>query len=271
MRAPTVRVLQRTLIQEGHDPGEVDGRLGDNTYGAVQEALSQRGAALPSDWTGWNNHRKAVAYVQLLCREHDIEVGKVDGFWGPQTDYAFETLAHLLARGVMPLPWRDEVPLDVNPNGWPRQDETPLTAFYGPVGEHQVRVELPYPHRLAWNLAQTVTSFSCHERVHDSLKRVLRRVLDHYGLDEIRALRLDRWGGCFAVRKMRGGTRWSMHAWGIAVDYDPDRNQLKWGRDRAAFAQPEYQAWWSLWEEEGWLSLGRTRNFDWMHMQAAKL
>ena len=70
---------------------------------------------------------------------------------------------------------------------------------------------------------------------------------------------------------MRGGTRWSTHAWGIAIDYDPDRNQLKWGRDRAAFARPEYDAWWRLWEEEGWVSLGRTRNYDWMHVQAAKL
>jgi hypothetical protein len=62
-----------------------------------------------------------------------------------------------------------------------------------------------------------------------------------------------------------------MHSWGIAMDYDPERNKLKWGRDKAAFAWPEYDAWWRLWEEEGWISLGRQRNFDWMHIQAAKL
>ena len=42
-------------------------------------------------------------------------------------------------------------------------------------------------------------------------------------------------------------------------------------RDKATFAKPEYERWWQCWEEEGWLSLGRTRNFDWMHVQAAKL
>lgn len=62
-----------------------------------------------------------------------------------------------------------------------------------------------------------------------------------------------------------------LHSWGIAIDYDPDRNQLQWGRDRAVFAGPDYDAWWQFWEEEGWTSLGRTRNFDWMHVQAAKL
>ena len=88
---------------------------------------------------------------------------------------------------------------------------------------------------------------------------------------EIHRLRLDVWGGCLNVRKMRGGTRNSMHSWGIALDYDPQNNQLKWGSDRATFAQPDYNKWWEFWEEEGWVSLGRTRNYDWMHVQAAKL
>jgi hypothetical protein len=70
---------------------------------------------------------------------------------------------------------------------------------------------------------------------------------------------------------MRGGTKWSTHSWGIAIDYDPERNRLNWGRDKASFAKPEYGDWWKIWEKEGWVSLGRTRNFDWMHIQAAKL
>jgi hypothetical protein len=48
-------------------------------------------------------------------------------------------------------------------------------------------------------------------------------------------------------------------------------NKLQWGRDRAAFASAEYDAWWRTWEAEGWVSLGRTRNYDWMHVQAARV
>jgi len=62
-----------------------------------------------------------------------------------------------------------------------------------------------------------------------------------------------------------------MHSWGIAVDYDPVKNKLKWGRDKASLPKGEYDMWWKFWEEEGWVSLGRQRNFDWMHVQAAKL
>jgi hypothetical protein len=69
---------------------------------------------------------------------------------------------------------------------------------------------------------------------------------------------------------MRGGNAWSMHSWGIAFDFDPDRNQLKWGRDKAAFGRPEYGKWFELWEE-GAISLGRARNFDWMQTQFATL
>jgi len=35
--------------------------------------------------------------------------------------------------------------------------------------------------------------------------------------------------------------------------------------------QKDCEAFWKAWEEEGWLSLGRSRNFDWMHVQACRL
>lgn len=271
MKSVVVRLLQEMLQQARFDPGPIDGHLGDHTYRAVHAALERRTSGLPAEWQSWSNRRQAVAYLQLLCKDKNIEVGVLDGYWGPQTDYAVDTLLYLREHGQLPPPWRDLSPLDANPNGWPRQNESQLTGFYGAVGVNQVRIQLPYPHRLAWDLNKTVQSFSCHAKVHDSLQRVLQKVLDHYGLDEIKRLRLDRWGGSLNVRKMRGGTQWSMHSWGIAIDYDPERNQLNWGRDRAAFARPEYDAWWRCWEEEGWVSLGRHKNYDWMHVQAAKL
>jgi len=70
---------------------------------------------------------------------------------------------------------------------------------------------------------------------------------------------------------MRGGNSWSMHSWGIAIDFDASRNQLRWGREKAVLAKPVYDAWWKAWEDEGWVSLGQERNYDWMHVQAARL
>ena len=264
MKKQVIRFVQAQLNAKGLDAGPEDGLVGPRTL----EALN-RVEGIPGDWS---KTRKAVGFIQLLAKEHAIEAGKLDGYWGPQTDFAFEELQQILVKGGEPEVWRPEDLPDANPNGWPNQaPQENLFQFYGGVGENRTSLELPYPHKLSWNKATVVRRFQCHERVRDSLQRVLSRVLDHYGMEEIQRLRLDLWGGCLNVRKMRGGARYSLHSWGIAMDYDPERNHLKWGRDRAQFARPDYDTWWKLWEEEGWVSLGRHRNFDWMHVQAAKL
>jgi hypothetical protein len=151
---------------------------------------------------------------------------------------------------------------------WPKQCDVP--DFFGDIGANLVRMELPYPMRLAWKKDVVVRSTMVHEKVADSAHRVLSATKDFYG-DRIPELGLDLFGGCYNPRKMTNGNAWSMHAWGIAFDFDPERNLYKYGRDRATLARPEYHVWWKLWEDEGWVSLGRARNFDWMHVQAARL
>lgn len=263
MNSEQARFVQEQLNAQGLNAGPVDGILGRKSLTALNQV-----PGMPADFS---TQRKAVAFIQLLAKKHDIETGAVDGYWGPQTEFAFEALQDKLV-GREPEIWRPEEIPEVNPQQWPRQTpQSELERFFGAVGQNQTRIQVPYPHKLAWATTKTVNSFSCHEKVHDSLHRVLSRVLDYYGQEEITRLGLDLWGGCLNVRKMRGGSRYSMHSWGIALDYDPARNRLKWGRDRASFAKPEYNMWWKFWEEEGWVSLGRQRNFDWMHVQAARI
>lgn len=125
--------------------------------------------------------------------------------------------------------------------------------------------------KIAWEPEKVITKFTCHAKVSESLLRVLTNVKNTYGMQRIQSLGLDMWGGCLNVRQMRGGTKWSTHAWGIALDWDPGRNRLRWDKYKAQFAQPDYGMWWKHWEDEGWVSLGRERNYDWMHVQAAKI
>lgn len=37
---------------------------------------------------------------------------------------------------------------------------------------------------------------------------------------------LKTWDGCFNIRKQRGGTIWSLHAWAIAIDVNASENPL---------------------------------------------
>ena len=266
MQAPALRTLQTAL----HLP-DIDGRLGPQTRNAVQAFLQQAAPDTQEDWRSWPAGRQAQLALQLQCRAAGFDPGPLDGLWGPQSRHGAEQLAYLQAHGQPPAPWRQErVP--PNPNGWPLERSAELRACYGEPGEAGlVSCPLPYPLRLAWDPATRVERLRCHARVAPSLGRVLARVLDHYGIGQLGELGLDLFGGCYQMRDKRGGSALSTHAWGIALDIDPHHNQLRWNSQRARFARPEYEPWWQCWEAEGWVSLGRSRNYDWMHVQAARL
>ncbi|MDF2620743.1 MAG: hypothetical protein K0S00_3402 [Xanthobacteraceae bacterium] len=264
-----LRDLQSALNARGWTPPlALDGDWGGKTETAIDALLTEAGV---KGFTAWAPARKELAAKQVVMKLQGIETGAIDGLAGPQTRYALQVWDARLRGHKEVETWRDSepVPPKVADGVWPRQSGVP--AFYGNVGADQVKLALPYPLRIAWDKGQTVKSISLHRKVADSAGRVLARVLDHYGMDEIRNLGLDLFGGSLNVRKMRGGSSYSMHSWGIAIDFDPERNQLEWGRERARLARPDAEAFWKFWEAEGWLSLGRARNYDWMHVQAARL
>lgn len=221
--------------------------------------------------TRWSTKQKLVGFIQHIATLDGINAGPIDGKWGPQTEYAYNQFTYSLQHGRLPEPWRQEE-FTGNANGrWPLQNEASMNAFFGEVGTNQGKANSPYPLKLAWNTRRIVRRFTCHEKVAPAIEQILQKVLDHYGIAQIRRLKLDMWGGALNVRKMRGGTKWSTHAWGTSVDWDPQRNALRWGSDKASFAKPEYDFWWQCWEDEGAVSLGREQNRDWMHVQFARL
>jgi len=129
---------------------------------------------------------------------------------------------------------------------------------------------LPYPMRLAWDLDTKVSKMRCHKLAAEAFLNVFNDLLAEYGMKEIERLGIDLFGGCFNYRKMRGGTSWSTHAWGIAVDLDPARNKLKETAKTARFARPEYQPMIDIFYRHGFISLGIEKNYDWMHFQLKK-
>lgn len=214
----------------------------------------------------WDTERKLIGVEQLVYLDADLEVGPIDGLVGEQTRTARALYKAQQQNTVLPVQLIRDLPK--NKLIFPKQNE--CLKYYGNVGENQTTLKLPYKMKLAWDRSKTVSSLSCHEKVHDSMLRCFERIANSYDSAERAKLGLDLFGGCLNVRKMRGGSSWSMHSWGIAIDFDPDRNQLQWGMDRARLAKPDCETFWKIWEDEGWVSLGRSRNFDWMHVQAAR-
>ena len=130
-----------------------------------------------------------------------------------------------------------------------------------------VMIDLPYPMRLAWDLDTTVTRMRCHKLVADKFKGVFTELLCVYGLPKIKELGIDLFGGCFNYRVMRGGSSWSTHAFGVAIDLDPKRNLLNETKKTARFARKEYKPMIDIFYKWGFESLGVEKDYDWQHFQ----
>lgn len=231
--------IQRALIKFGFPVGPkgADGRLGADTTKAIKAFQVARGLLVDGK-VGTNT--RAALFPQTVP---------------PRTDDLPAFAPSMVTAG--------------GGNRWPLQRD--CMKFYGGVGLHQVPLALPFPMRLAWDKGVVVRRITVHEKVHDSAGRAFAKIADAYDAAARTKLGLDLFGGSLNVRKMRGGSSYSMHSWGIAIDFDPERNQLAWGRDKARLAQADALTFWKIWEEEGWVSLGRKANRDWMHIQAARL
>ena len=261
------RDAQLLLQKANYYDGAIDNDPGPKTMRAVEVVGDNRGG-----WpTAWGQKRRMIAAGQAILDAMGFEPGTVDGLAGYNTEQALTAFYETQA-GRKPTLERPKPSAPTSSADWPVNNTSALTRFYGKPGSSaatQGKVRLPIAFPIAWDGTQHINSYSCHAKVEDEMTLIWQRAVNHYGETEFRRLRLDQYGGCFNDRSMRGGSRKSTHAWGIAYDVDPIKNQLRWGRDRALLARADYVPFWNIVEGVGATSLGRAANYDWMHFQFA--
>lgn len=161
---------------------------------------------------------------------------------------------------------------------WPKQSE--CNEFYGdprgpngrpsPAWEKQNLMPVIPPWKLvtAWDGRQ-VKGVRVHIRCAKSLDRVFREIwrASSGNPDVIAIWGMDRFGGAYNFRVMRGSSALSMHAWGCAVDFDPARNAF--GSKKPNFARCPSVL--SAFAAEGWTWGGEWKKPDAMHFQAARV
>ncbi len=148
--------------------------------------------------------------------------------------------------------------------------DTQIIQNYGQPGDvsNFTVIQLPYPMRIAWDPKVTVNKMQCHKLAAEPFKAVFSDLLAHYGLPELQRLEIDLFGGCVNVRLQRGSkSKWSRHAWGIAIDLSPAKNGLKTKWPQSQFAKPEYAEMHRIFEKNGFINYGKVRGFDSMHWE----
>lgn len=266
--------IQKLLKAAGYYSGELDGSLGTKSLQAIGTLLQRRAGDCLSDPSKWSASRRAVGAAQIVLKYAGHAVGAIDGYWGNLTEGAWQEWEHFQSSGApLELDRRQVTTLPSKADIFPVQKN--LEAFYGKPGAgvqaQLVMVDLPFPMRLDWNLSTVTKRAQLHKKCADSALRALQLIKSHYGYERIRELGLDRTAGTYNHRKMRGGSSWSVHAYGAAWDFYAGPNGLNTRAPEALFSKPAYKAWLDIWESVGWVSLGRAIGRDYMHVQAARL
>lgn len=153
---------------------------------------------------------------------------------------------------------------------WPKQSDclkrfgNPASATWG--GRNIVHVKCP------WQLHMgeiAIPFIKINVIAAPSLKRVLDHVWDWAGKDpgKIASIHADQFSGDWVVRQARGLSMISMHAFGLAIDFDAPNNQL--GAKKFFFTEKNPLI--SAFLDEGWVWGGKWSRPDAMHVQAAKV
>ena len=208
--------------------------------------------------------------IQHALVAYGLTPGPIDGKIGKKTTAAirqFQKMHGLLADGIAGPKTLAEL-LTPRLPGRSSSAQSELFRRFGQVGQHQTRIKLPYPMTLAWDLNVVVEEISLHRHVAEKAQQAFEEVARVYSDRDIVYHGFDLFGGSLNVRKIRGGDRYSTHAWGIAIDIDPVRNRLRWKEGKAHLSSPDCAEFLDIWEHAGWYSLGRKKGYDWMHLQA---
>jgi hypothetical protein len=161
---------------------------------------------------------------------------------------------------------------------WPLQSQ--CDAFYGnprgtggsysPAWAAQNLTHVPCPWVLTMD-NKPVPFITIHKKCADSLTPVLGNIWNAVGQDQgaIETLHYNRYSGSFNYRPMRDGYALSMHAYGVAIDWDAEENPQ---HSTTHLFQPNSLIV-TKFKEENWVWGGdwSGASIDAMHFQAARV
>ena len=142
-------------------------------------------------------------------------------------------------------------------------------SVFGKAGCENMLVNVPVPanYPLKYD-GKPVKSIRIHKLVADRLAAALQDIINHYGEDiEKVAPGACCYDGSYNFRKTTGTSSYSIHSWGLALDFDASKNTMKMSAPKARLSRDVYKPFFDIWEYHGFMSLGRRGDYDWQHIQ----
>lgn len=267
-----IRDVQRLLTAAGYYKGPIDGLTASALPAA--RTLVYRRASETTFKTAASDKRIIIAAGQLVLKHAGFtDVGAIDGYAGNLTNGALLAWDHQQKTGVPLVLDRTAVAPAIK-TSFPAQSQ--CDSYYGVPGTKANTAQLksytlPVAMRIDYALNQVSRTVQLHAKCGPSAMAAMEQIVRHYGEARWRKLGLDRNAGTYNLRRMRGGSSWSMHAYGCAWDFYAAPNGLTTRCPQALFCGADYKAFFDIWAAHGWTSLGRAIGRDWMHVQAARL
>jgi hypothetical protein len=118
---------------------------------------------------------------------------------------------------------------------WPHEDTAALDAFYGdPRGRNGLVSPTWYsnniirwtpPYNMYYSEGHVpLKTLLIHKKCKPAFDAAFTEVYNFFKVDGVVEQRLNISGGTYNFRLMRGGSKLSVHAYGIAIDMDPEHN-----------------------------------------------
>lgn len=188
--------------------------------------------------------------IQEIQRTIKVEP---DSFWGPKSMAACQRYL----RSFMP-----------KPHPFPKSDQASLKQFYGDPGRGDIAKRLVPIDVSGLGIqydSKPVTRINVHEKCAASLLAALKSVAALPDSDG--RWTLKQYAGVYNHRPMRGGTSWSLHAYGAAIDLAPGTNGLRTHWPTNATMPLDVMV---CFAEQGWKPAGAFWSRDAMHMEATQ-
>ena len=110
-------------------------------------------------------------------------------------------------------------------SNWPHDDTASKIKFFGKPGTNLVPVTPPFQMYYDGHPIKTIT---VNKMIATATLLALTEILDKCGHDQAKvdAIGASAYGGCYNYRPIRGSSNLSNHAFGAAIDIDPEHYPL---------------------------------------------